>query len=680
MSTLAKSRTQLPTGVVPLIIACLIALAVITTGFGAVVAGSAYEPSAAGLPDPGPSVGWGVPILRVLTLIAGIITIGLLLFAAVLGPSGKNGVLSKVGRADMTRASIAALVWAILAFLQMLWTLALVLAQSIPQTLNPRVLATYANELPTTRALLVMMILAILVGAASAVASTTGTAISWLVVSVVAISLPALAGHSAGLGDHALATTSGVAHSAAAALWIGGLAALAWHASQRDLPMGRAIERFSPIALISIILLAVSGSANAYTRLDTVSQLFTTAYGQLLIVKLLLIGSLAILGWFLRTRVVNSDASRGSAFARVAAIELIIMAGAIGTGVTLSTSAYPREEVLLPSYGESLLGFVYPDAPTVSSVMLGFRFEPFFFTMSIIAAALYIAGVVTLRRNGHEWPVMRTVSWLLGISLVIWCTNAGIATYSQVSVSLHMVQHMTLTMLAPIMLVLGAPATLALRALPTSKGVERGPREWLVWFLNSWISKLFTNPFYVFFVYVIGLYGLYLTPAFGWLMGSHVGHIVMQAHFVLAGYLFYWVLIGIDPRPHPLPYWGRLLMLLLALGVHGFFAIILMMSSTPLAPEWYGIVQPEWITDPLRDSLLGGQVAWGLSEIPVLIVLIAIAMQWARSDERDAKRLDRQADRDGDVELAAYNDRLAKMGRPGANRDADANAGAGAIP
>ncbi len=669
MSVIAEARTRLPAGVIALLITCLAALAVVAAAFGLVIAGAVYEPAAAGLPDPGPIVGWGVPILRVLTLIAGIITIGLLLFAAVLGPAGKNGVLSKVGRADMTRASIAALVWAVLAFLQMIWTLALVLALSIPETLDPQVLSTYANELPTTRALLVMMLLAIMVGVASAVASTTGTAAAWLVVSVVAISLPALAGHSSGLGDHALATTAGVAHSAAAALWIGGLAALAWHATQRDLPISRAIERFSPIALVAITLLGVSGIANAYTRLDTASQLFSTEYGQLLIIKLAIIASLAFLGWYLRARVIGAtasqgaSASRGIAFARVAAIELVIMAAAIGLGTALATSPYPREEILLPTYGESLLGFAYPDAPTVSGVVFGFRLEPFFFTMSIIAAALYIAGVVKMRKEGHEWPVLRTVSWLAGISLVIWCTNAGIATYSQVSVSLHMVQHMTLTMLAPILLVMGAPATLALRTLPTSKGHERGPREWLVWFLNSWITRILTNPFYVFIVYVIGLYGLYLTPAFGWLMGSHVGHIVMQVHFVLAGYLFYWVLIGIDPRPHPLPYWGRLLMLLLALGVHGFFAVILMMSSVPLAPEWYSIVRPEWVTDPLQDSLYGGQVAWGLSEIPTLIVLIAIAVQWARSDERDAKRLDRQADRDGDKELAAYNERLAKIGR-----------------
>ena len=289
------------------------------------------------------------------------------------------------------------------------------------------------------------------------------------------------------------------------------------------------------------------------------------------------------------------------------------------------------------------------------------RLDPLFFTASLIAAALYVIGFFRIRKAGIHWPVMRLVSWLGGISVVIWCTNAGIATYAQVSVGLHMTQHMVLTMLGPILLVLGAPATLALRALKPSTTGERGPREWLVWFLHSPITRVLTNPFCVFIIYVIGLYGLYMTPLFGWLMGSHVGHVVMQTHFILSGYLFYWVLIGIDPRPRPLPYWGRLLLLLLALAVHGFFAVAFMMGTTPMAVEWYGVVRPDWITDPLRDTLLGGQVTWGLSEIPSLIVLIAIAVQWSRSDEREAKRKDRQAERDGDAELDAYNAYLASL-------------------
>jgi putative copper resistance protein D len=137
----------------------------------------------------------------------------------------------------------------------------------------------------------------------------------------------------------------------------------------------------------------------------------------------------------------------------------------------------------------------------------------------------------------------------------------------------------------------------------------------------------------------------------------------MQVHFVVSGYLFYWVLIGIDPRPRPLPYWGRLLLLMLALSIHGFFAVALMMGTTPMAVEWYGLVRPEWVTDPLQDTLDGGQVAWGLSEIPSLIVLIVIAVQWSRSDDREATRTDRQADRDDDAELRAYNERLAAMAR-----------------
>jgi putative copper resistance protein D len=444
---------------------------------------------------------------------------------------------------------------------------------------------------------------------------------------------------------------------------MGGLMALGVHALRKEVALDRPIQRFSSIALTCIVLLAASGAANGYTRLDNPGQLVSTGYGQLLLFKAGLIVVLGIMGWLIRQRVLGTlgSASRVAVFARIAGLELLVLAAALGLGVALATSPTPRVLVELGSYGESLLGFPYPPPPTVENVALGFRLDPLFFTASLIAAALYVAGVVRLVRRGDRWPILRTVSWLAGLAIVVWCTNAGVSVYAQVSVGLHMVQHMTLTMLAPIFLVMGAPATLALRALKPARGNERGPREWLVWLLHSWITRLLTNPFYVFFVYVIGLYGLYMTPLFGWLMGSHVGHVLMQVHFVVSGYLFYWVLIGIDPRPRPLPYWGRLLLLLLALSVHGFFAVALMSGTTPLAAEWYGVVRPPWVEDPLQDSLNGGQVAWGLSEIPSLIVLVAIAVQWARSDDRDAKRKDRQADRDDDAELRAYNERLSAL-------------------
>ena len=641
----------------------LIVLAVAAMAVGLVIGGGTYEAPPVGLPDVGGLIGWGTPVLRTLTDIAAVVTIGFLLAAVVLDPSGKDGTVSRAGRSDLIRAAVAALVWALLALAQSVFVVGNVLGLQFSEAISPDVLTTYAFDLPTTRALFGMAILALVVSAACAATYTVGSGAAWLILALLAAVLPALGGHAAGLGDHALATTAGAAHIAAATLWIGGLLALALHAVLGDIPLTRSIHRFGIIAGSSLVLLAVSGVANAYTRLETLDQIVSTGYGQLVLIKTSLIVALGVIALLIRRRISSTTGTKSgrSIFARIAGLELTVMAIALGLGVALSQSAPPRLNVELPSYGESLLGYRYPDAPTASSVLGGFRLEPFFFTMVLIAGALYLGGMLRLRKRGDAWPIGRSISWFLGLIVVLWCTNGGISIYANVSVGMHMLQHMTLTMLGPILLVMGAPATLALRALKPSTGPERGPREWLMWFLHSWVTRILTNPFYVFIVYVLGLYGLYLTPAFGWLMGSHVGHIVMQVHFLLSGYLFYWVIIGIDPRPKPLPYWGRLLLLLLSMSVHAFFAVVLMMGTTPIAPEWYGIVRPDWITDPLADSLNGGQVAWGIAEIPSVMVLLAIAFQWSRSDDREAKRKDRQADRDGDVELNAYNDRLARL-------------------
>jgi len=648
----------------PAIITLVLALALVSIlAISLVITGGSYVEPAAGLPDSGPLVVWGTPILRLITDVAAIATIGWLLAASVLDPAGKGGVVSAVGRRDLMRAGIAACVWAVLAVVQMLFTLANILGLTLREALNPAVITTYANEIPATRALMAVTLLAIVIGLGCFVSSSTGSAMSWLVVAMIAASLPSLGGHGVGLGDHALALTSGITHVLAAFLWIGGVYALAVHAARSDFPLQKSIQRFSPIALIAFILVAASGLANAYTHLDSIGQLLTTGYGRIILLKVFVLVALGFIAWHVRKKFAQSfSQSRVSTFARVAAGEIVVMGTALALGVALSSSAPPRIETQFGSYGESLLGFAYPPEPTVLRVVFGFHLDPLFLTGALIAAGLYCFGVARLLSRGDKWPWGRTISWLLGIGVVIWCTNSGISVYSQVSVSLHMTEHMTMAMLAPILLVLGAPATLALRAIKPSHGNERGPREWVVWFLHSWPTRILTNPFYVFIIYVIGLYGLYLTPAFGWLMGSHIGHIYMQTHFLFAGYLFYWVIMGIDPRPKPLPYWGRFMMLLLAISVHGFFAVVLMMSSNlSLAPEWYSVVRPSWMTDLLADSLTGGQIAWALAEIPSVLVMVVIAIQWSRSDDRESKRNDRQADRDGNAQMNVYNEHLARL-------------------
>ena len=655
--------------------AVILGLAVLSVSL--TMAEGAYEPAAPGLPDPGALVGWGLPVTRLLADLAGALTVGWLLAAAFLDPAGGKGVVSHEGRNDLMRAVVCAGIWAVLALVQMFLTLAEILGVPLDRAVTPDIAATYAWEIPSTRALAVVAVLAAIIAVGALFTATLGMTALWLVVGIVAVCLPALAGHGAGLGDHALALTSAVAHSAAAAVWIGGLVALVFHGVRRDqgfadsTQLRAAAARFGITATVCVALLAATGAANAYTRLDTLGQLVSTEYGRVITTKILLIIVLVGFAALLRQRLVpRLEGAEGSgAFIAVAVVEVMLLVSAFALGVTLALSPYPRIESALPSYGESLLGYPYPPPPEALSILLGFRLDPLFLVGGVLLAAVYIAGVVTLLARGDRWPWGRTVAWLAGVVVLIWATNAGIAEYSRVSLGLHMVQHMTLAMLAPMLLVLGGPFTLALRALPASKGPRWGLREWIVWGLHSTLAKVITNPIFVLVVFSASMFALYFTPALSWFMGSHPAHVVMQVHLIASGYLFAWVVMGVDPIPKPIPHWAKFGLILIMVGVHGLFAVIVMMGSQPLAQEWYGVVRPDWVVDPLADTRLGGQVAWGISEIPMLFMILVVAWQWMRSDEREARRSDRQADRDGDRELSDYNDFLASLDRRSRGED-----------
>jgi cytochrome c oxidase assembly factor CtaG len=135
----------------------------------------------------------------------------------------------------------------------------------------------------------------------------------------------------------------------------------------------------------------------------------------------------------------------------------------------------------------------------------------------------------------------------------------------------------------------------------------------------------------------------------------------MNAHFILAGYVFYWPVIGVDPSPNKLPPLGRLGLLFASIPFHAFFGVVLMSSQTVIGEQFYRGLSLPWVQNLLEDQRLGGGIAWAAGEIPLLVVMVALLTQWARQDGRDAKRLDRKADADGDADLEAYNAMLRKM-------------------
>ncbi|GGS11932.1 membrane protein [Streptomyces aureoverticillatus] len=290
--------------------------------------------------------------------------------------------------------------------------------------------------------------------------------------------------------------------------------------------------------------------------------------------------------------------------------------------------------------------------------------DPFFLIGCLVALALYGWGVVRLVRRGDKWPVGRTVSFVVGVLtiLLVMCTKLN--DYGMVLFSVHMVQHMIISMLSPILLLLGAPITLALRALPVAGRGRKGPRELLLALLHSRYVRIITHPAFTIPLFIASLYALYFTPLFDTLMGSKAGHIGMMVHFLAVGLVFFWPIMGVDPGPHRPGYLMRMLELFAGMPFHAFFGIALMMASEPMI-DTYKNPPASLGVEALADQNAAGGIAWAFSEIPSVLVLLALLFQWYRSDQREGRRKDRAADRDGDKELEAYNAYLASLAARG---------------
>lgn len=310
------------------------------------------------------------------------------------------------------------------------------------------------------------------------------------------------------------------------------------------------------------------------------------------------------------------------------------------------------------------LGYRLTHAPSPASIAGMWRFDLLIAVAAVVAIVLYAIGVRRLGRAGTAWSRWRTLSWMLGCVSLIVTSSSGLRTYGMAMFSVHMVEHMVLNMFIPVLLVLGAPVTLALQALPTAaKGALPGPREWITRVLHSPLSRFLTHPIVSLILFVVSLYGVYFTSLFDVLVRYHWGHEAMSIHFLVTGYLFYWSIIGIDPGPRRLPFLARLGVLFAVMPFHAFFGIATMTMSTIIGGDFYRRLDLPWVTDLQHDQFLGGAIAWGTSEVPVIIVVIALVSQWMTTDRRAAARADRHADRYADTELEAYNEMLAELAR-----------------
>ena len=621
--------------------------------------GAAWKPTTNELGDAGQLLTWTNQILSLIVVFIGLRILGLLIVYGFLAPQSNN-LLSRQGRQVIVRVGKLSVLWAAVTCCAAITTMGTVLGTNFSQTLAPGTIPTYIWAIPPSRSLLVVCMLALIISAISIVTTSLNTVALLSSLTIFAVSYPLLNSHSAALGNHSLAITATVTHSVAMSLWFGTLIAM-WPFIKFE--NAEVVNRFSKLATWCVVALVISGTISAATRMESVKDFYQSGYGFLVLCKILLFITIAYCAMNVR----KSLAATGQATVFVM-WELLTMAVATGVGVALHFTKPSRIPTAPDVPSTDLLGFPLPPTPSFTNYFFGWHPEWFVLTLTLLAASGYTIGLIRLKQNEIKWSPLRSTSFFIGISLVIWATCAGISRYAMVSFSAHMIQHMLLSMLAPIFLVLSAPITLALRALSSTSATEhRNTRGWLLAILHSRYLKIVTAPLFVLFLFTVGLYGVYFTSLFSTLMASHSGHIFMELHFLFTGLLFTFVVIGIDPSPNRIQHWARMLLVLVALSIHAFFAIALMQSASPIGNEWYSQVRPPWIDNPLNDTTTAGGIAWALGEVPTLLLMVIVAIQWSKDDSRRAKQFDRAADRDGDALLNEYNKNLARLNQ----RDAE---------
>lgn len=620
-----------------------------------------------GLPDAGETVEVLLPAVTGIFNMMAAITIGWLLGAAVLAPPKRSGTVDVGGYRALRAASIAAWVWAAASIAMIPLTIADALGRPLAEALGADTFFTALSVITAVKGSLISAIIAVVIAVAARSVLRMGWVFFLLGLALFALFPVAMGGHAGQISDHDFAVDSMIFHLFGAALWVGGLIAMIGLAKQRIRHLNTMVQRYSTIALVCFAAVALSGIINAMIRVNGPAQMFGTPYGRLVAIKILLTLALGIFGYIHRKALIPKITSDGSRrpFIQFASVEVAIMAATIGVAATLSRTAAPAYDGIAPlTDAARVLGYDPPSPLALGPLFTFWRFDLTAGTVGVVAAALYIAGVRKLRKRGDTWPAGRTISWLIGCVTLVWATSSGMSAYGLSVFSMHMIQHMFLAMLIPVFFALGGPVSLLLRAIPPAgRDNPPGVREAVVGFVHSPATKMLTHPLVVMPLFVVSFYVLYFTSLFDVMISSHPGHLFMTAHFLLTGYLYYWVISGVDPSPRQLSYPVKLAVVIAPMPFHAFFGLALMSSHHLLGADYFHRLALPWIDDLLKNQQVGGAIGWGFTEVPLVIVMLALMMQWARSDDRLSRREDRKEELMHDADLHAYNAMLAQLAK-----------------
>lgn len=619
------------------------ATAALVTWLTLAATGSGDSASAAGVPSPDAPVAWLVPTLRLAGDLVAVLTVGCLLGAVVLLPGDR--LLSAAGYRWVRSAGWSAAVWCLLSLVGIPALLSEFLGRGF-SVISPASVVDFVTDSRQAQAQVVVAALAALVAMAARAVLTMSGAVSLLLVALLAALPPALAGHAGSTGG-LVAPTAVALHILGVVLWAGGLVALVVCRTVSVTAAGAAVSRFSRLAGPLVVLVGASGAVTALTRLPDPVQLLTTSYGLLVLIKLVAFVGLVVVGaWHRRCSLPALASGRPAAFLRLLTVEVLLFGATVGVAVGLSRTPSPTAGgASAGDGGHAVLGASVP-VPLSPGALLDVHPDLFFAVLATTAVAFYVAGLRRMAAHGRRWPPARSAAWFAGWALVLLVTNSGLARYGAVLSSVYVVQHLTLSLAAPLLMVLGRPGVMATAVLrPAVEEGTRGPREWLHVLCTRPVIRAVAHPLAALALFMAINYSSYVTGLYGLVLRSRLADAVFSGLSLASGVVFFRALLGAaetDARDVPPPSVRMVALMGWALG-HGAVALFVLRGGSLLAADWWSEVGRLWGPMPIEDQYLAGRIAatYGVA----MLFATVLAILWPRRQRSAGTEIGRCAER-----------------------------------
>ncbi|WP_080793652.1 cytochrome c oxidase assembly protein [Corynebacterium pacaense] len=627
--------------------------------------------AALGIPYPGAFTTISLPFFRAVGWMLAALSAGSFLASTFLiGPRTVDGhndlrraALNADGSIAARTGAVAAVCFGLIALLMIPLVFSDVSGQPFSVAVQPASWPIGLEQLAVARAWLWSAVFAFIVGLPGLLSRHWITQPLLLVGSFFMVVPLGLEGHSASGGDHDYGTNSLLWHLVFMLLWVGGLMALIAHCRRLGPNLDLAVSRYSKIASFALFGMAMSGVINAAVRIQW-SDWFTTTYGLLVVTKMagvIVLAGLGLLHRVLTLPRIARDPSNSRLFARLAIVEVLVMAAVTGIAISMGRTPPPPPRNPDLSVMAIEIGYALEKQPTLSNVFTMWRFDIALGTIAILLAAAYLRGLYLLHRRGKRWSHLRTFWWMLGCFTLAVTVSSGIGMNMPATFSMHMVAHMILSMVVPVFLVLGAPLNLILEAVDPGEPGRPGPHEWVLAMVNNPLMNFIMHPAVNTVQFILIFYFLYLTPLYELMVSEHAGHLIMNFVFVISGYVYYWEMIGPDIKPVERTHISRLAWLVFSMPFHLFFGVYLMQLRDILAEDFYLRLDLPWEVDLAYDQLVGGGIAWASGSFPLIIVFGYLFRGWFKEERVKEHAYEKRAAETDDIDMTEYNEMLSRI-------------------